>query len=98
MSWRSLALLPGLVLNRLMHGRWLDILIAHSPPLGIHDMPTPAHTGFRVFLDLMRIFQPRYLLHGHRHRNYGPGPTETHFGQTMVVNVHPYQVLEVEMD
>jgi Icc-related predicted phosphoesterase len=95
MSWRSLALLPGLVLNRLTHGRWLDILIAHSPPLGIHDMPTSAHTGFRVFLDLMRTFRPRYLLHGHRHRNYGPGPTETRFGQTMVINVHPYRVLEV---
>jgi Icc-related predicted phosphoesterase len=97
MSWRSQALLPGLALNRLMHGRWLDILIAHSPPLGIHDMPTSAHTGFRVFLRLMRTFRPRYLLHGHRHRNYGPGSTETRFGQTMVINVHPYRVLEVKV-
>jgi Icc-related predicted phosphoesterase len=96
MALRSLALLPGLARNRLMRGRWLDVLIAHSPPLGIHDMPTAAHTGFRAFLGLMRIFRPRYLLHGHRHKNYAPGPAETRFGATMVINVDPYRVLEIE--
>ena len=96
MTLRSLALLPGLARNRLTRGRWLDVLIAHSPPLGVNDMPTPAHTGFRAFLGLMRIFRPRYLLHGHRHKNYAPGPTETLCGTTMVINVHPYRVLEIE--
>ena len=97
MTLRSLALLPGLVHNRLMYGRWLDVLIAHSPPLGIHDIPTPAHTGFRVFLNLMRVLRPRYLLHGHRHRNYAPGETETQWGATTVINVHPYRVLEIKV-
>jgi hypothetical protein len=46
----------------------------------------------------MRTFRPRYLLHGHRHKNYGSGPTETYFGQTMVINVHPYRVLEIEVN
>jgi len=97
MILRSLALVPGLLRNRLMYGRWLDVLIAHSPPLGIHDVPTAAHTGFRAFLYLMRVFRPRYLLHGHRHKNYGAGPTETRWGVTTVINVHPYRVLEVEI-
>ena len=97
MTLRSLALWPGLVRNRLMYGRWLDVLIAHSPPLGIHDIPTPAHTGFRVFLNLMRVLRPRYLLHGHRHKNYAPGETETQWGATTVINVHPYRVLEIEV-
>jgi Icc-related predicted phosphoesterase len=96
MTLRSLALLPKLARNRLVRGRWLDVLIAHSPPRGIHDMPTAAHTGFQVFLDLMRIFRPRYLLHGHRHQNYAAGPAETLCGATMVINVHPYRVLEIE--
>jgi Icc-related predicted phosphoesterase len=96
MALRSLALLPGLARNRLVRGRWLDVLIAHSPPLGIHDISTHAHTGFRAFLGLMRIFRPRYLLHGHRHKNYAPGPAETRFGATMVINVDPYRVLEIE--
>jgi len=98
MRLRSLALLPGLATNRLTHGRWLDVLITHAPPLGIHDMPTVAHTGFRAFLDLMRLFRPRYLLHGHRHKNYAPGVTETQWGATTVINVHPYQVLEIETE
>ena len=97
MTLRSLALLPGLVHNRLMYGRWLDVLIAHSPPLGVHDIPTPAHTGFRVFLNLMRTLRPRYLLHGHRHKNYAPGETETQWCATTVINVHPYRVLEIEV-
>ena len=98
MTWRSLVLLPGLAANRLMRGRWLDVLIAHSPPLGIHDMPTAAHTGFRAFLNLMRIFRPRYLLHGHRHQNYAPGAAETRWGATTVINVHPFRVLDIEVN
>lgn len=96
MSWKAMALVPTLWLNRLTRGRSLDILIAHSPPLGIHDMQTAAHTGFHAFLSLMRRFKPRYLLHGHRHKNYGPGPTETLYGQTMVMNVHPFQIIDID--
>ena len=96
MSWRSRSLAWPLVWNRLRHGRWLDVLITHSPPLGIHDMPTTAHTGFQAFLGFMRAFSPRYLLHGHRHKNYGVGPAETLYHKTKVINVHPYHVLEIE--
>jgi uncharacterized protein len=95
MSFRAMSLLPDLLWNRMRHGRWLDVLIAHSPPLGIHDMPTAAHTGFRAFVSLMRAFKPRYLLHGHRHKNYGVGPTETLYGKTLVLNVHPYRMIEI---
>ncbi len=97
MSFRAMRLLPGLLRNRLMYGRWLDILIAHSPPLGIHNGPDHAHTGFRVLCTLMRTFKPLYLLHGHQHRNYSPGPGETRYGVTTIVNVHPYRVLDVEV-
>jgi Icc-related predicted phosphoesterase len=93
-----LALLPGLASNRLVHGRWLDVLVAHSPPLGIHNGPDHPHTGFRAFLDLMRVCKPRYLLHGHQHRNYSSGPGETRFDKTLVINVHPYRVLDIEME
>ena len=96
MSFRAMSLLPDLLWNRLRHGRWLDMLIAHSPPLGIHDMPTAAHTGFRAFVSLLRAFTPRYMLHGHRHKNYGAGPTETLYGKTRVLNVHPYRVIEID--
>lgn len=96
MTLRAASLLPGMLANRLARGRCLDILVAHSPPLGIHDGKDNAHTGFAAFRHLMRFCGPRYLLHGHQHRTYGPGPSETRFLQTLVVNVHPYRVLELD--
>ncbi len=96
MTFRAMSLVPDLLWNRLRHGRWLDVLITHSPPLGIHDMPTQAHTGFEVLVRLMRAFKPKYLLHGHRHKNYGAGATETRYGETLVLNIHPYRIIEFE--
>jgi Icc-related predicted phosphoesterase len=92
---RALSLAGRMVPNRLFKGRWLDIMITHSPPLGIHDGKDPAHVGFRAFLPLIHHMRPRYLLHGHQHTNYGPGPRETRLGSTTIVNVHPYRVIEM---
>ncbi len=96
MAPRAALLGAHLLPNRLLKGRWLDILITHSPPLGIHDGKDPAHAGFRAFLTVMDVLHPRYLLHGHQHRNYGPGPYETRYGRTSVINVHPYRMLDVK--
>ena len=96
MALRAAALAAQLLPNRLLKGRWLDVLITHSPPLGIHDGKDAAHVGFRAFLTLMDVFRPRYLLHGHQHRNYGLGPFETIYEQTQVINVHPYRIIEVD--
>ena len=48
-------LAPKLLANRLRYGRWLDILITHSPPFGIHDKEDRAHTGFRSFFALYAL-------------------------------------------
>lgn len=97
MRWKAFRLLPCLLLNRLQHGRYLDILVTHSPPFGIHDGPDYPHVGFRVFLTLMERFRPRYLLHGHKHV-YGPEPTRTTYRHTRVINVYPYRVIEVRSE
>ena len=62
-----LAMTPRLMRNRARHGRCLDILITHAPPAGIHDGADLCHRGFAAFLLFMRWFQPRYLVHGHKH-------------------------------
>ena len=86
---------PGLALNRLRHGRFLDILVTHAPPYGIHDGDDLAHTGFKPFLPFMRLFRPRYLLHGHVH-NYNPlAVSETRYYDTFVINVYPYRVIDI---
>lgn len=95
MTW---GLVPRLLWNRLRHGRFLDLLIAHSPPAGIHDGPDRPHQGFESFLWLMRNFRPRYLLHGHKHVYRHDEITVTRYHETTVVNVYPWRVVEVMSD
>jgi Icc-related predicted phosphoesterase len=94
MRWKALRLWPRLIANRLKYGRYLDVLVTHSPAFGIHDGPDYPHIGFKVFLTLMERIRPRYMLHGHKHV-YGMEPTRTTYRETRVVNVYPYRVLEV---
>jgi uncharacterized protein len=92
--WR---LTPRLLFNRLRYGRYLDILLTHSPPLGIHNGPDFPHRGFRALLGFMDRFAPRYLIHGHIHRSYGFSPaTETRYKHTTVLNTAGYQLLTVD--
>ena len=88
-------LVPRLLWNRQRFGRALDILVTHSPPFGIHDRPDLPHTGFKVFLSFLRLFRPRYHLHGHVHIYRQDEVTQTQYENTTVVNVYPYRVLEV---
>ena len=89
-------LAPSLLYNKLRYGRYLDVLVAHSPPWGIHDQPDPAHQGFKVFLNFMRWFKPRYLIHGHIHLYRLDVVTQTRFEETEVINVYPFRVLDLE--
>lgn len=88
--------------RRLLWQRWirrrpLDILIAHSPPFGIHDDDDVAHTGFSAFRDFIRLFRPRYFLHGHTmYYKSNLEPRLTQIGATTVINIFPYRVLEIE--
>lgn len=97
MTRKALKLAPRLLHNRLRYGRYVDILIAHSPAFGIHDGPDYPHVGFKAFLWLMRRFKPRLLLHGHKHV-YGPQPTKTVYQQTTVINVYPYRTIDLEAE
>jgi uncharacterized protein len=92
---RAYRLLPGLIWNRIHYGRFLDILITHSPPFGIHDEDTQAHQGLKALGWLIRFARPRYHFHGHTHffrRNLAP--SETTIGITKVINVFPYKIVE----
>ena len=95
--WQNIGkLAPALLYNRLRYGRWLDVLVTHSPPYQIHDKPDLAHTGFRSFLTFMRWFKPRYLLHGHIHLYRRDETVETRYHETTIMNIYPYRILELE--
>ena len=89
-------MIPKLLGNRLRHGRALDLLITHSPPFGIHDDTDQAHNGLKALNWLIRFAKPQYLLHGHTHfyRN-NIAEHETVEGETTIINVFPYKVLEI---
>ena len=97
MMMRLWALAPRLLVNRLRYGRYLDVMLTHAPPLGIHNGPDYPHRGFRAFLTLMDYFAPRYLIHGHIHRSYGfSAVTDTNYKQTTVLNTAGYRLLTFE--
>lgn len=99
MYLRMLAFSPALYWQRWSHGNVLDIVIAHSPPRGIHDDDDRAHVGFSAFVDLIRVFKPRYFLHGHTMVYKGNlVPPVTQVGTTTVINVYPYRLIEVDSD
>ncbi len=90
-------LIPRLLINKLTCGRYLDLLVAHSPPYGIHNGEDHIHVGFKSFLWFMKVFKPGYLIHGHQHV-YNPNEiTETQFMATKVINIYPYKVLDIEV-
>ncbi len=96
MMYNIMRLAPQLMMNKLRFGRYLDVLVAHSPPWGIHDQPDPAHQGFKVFLNFMRWFKPRYLLHGHIHLYRLDVVTQTRYLETDIINVYPFRILNLE--
>lgn len=89
-------LVPSLLWNRLFRGRFLDVLVTHSPPYGVNDLPDPCHTGFRVLLWFLRAFRPRYLVHGHVHLYDRNAAREAHYAATTVVNAYDHAVIELE--
>lgn len=97
MVLQAARLLPKLLRSRVQYGRAADVWISHAPPFGIHDGPDAPHIGFKTFLTLMRVFRPRYWLHGHVHRYRPHLPTTTQFHHTEVINVYPWRTLTVEL-
>lgn len=92
-----LRLMPGMLWNRIVRGRYLDILLTHSPPYGINDLPDACHTGFRVFLWFMKRFRPAYLVHGHVHLYDRNAAREAKYAGTTVLNAYDHAELSLEI-
>lgn len=82
--------------RRLGDGRGVDVLVTHSPPLGLGDDPgDPAHRGFAAFNRLASALSPKVLVHGHIHP-FGRDLPDRRVGGTLVVNAVGYRLLEIE--
>ena len=89
-------LIPRLLWNRLFHGRFLDILLTHAPPRGIHDKPDRCHQGFKAFLWFMKKFKPRYLVHGHIHLYDLSDVRRTRWMETEIINAYGHYVIDTD--
>ena len=80
----------------MLHGRYLDILVTHSPAYEVGDSSDHAHVGFRAYQWLIRKFQPKYHFHGHVHIYEHQSFSPEEYYATTVVNACPYRLVEVE--
>jgi Icc-related predicted phosphoesterase len=92
-----LAMVPRLLMNRLLYGRYLDVFIAHAPPWRVHDKDDLPHQGIKAFRWLINVFKPAVFLHGHIHIYHQYDVTETQIGPTRVINVYGYKSLSFDL-
>jgi Icc-related predicted phosphoesterase len=93
MNRKLIKMIPRLLYNKLRYGRYLDIFLTHAPPLGIHDKEDRCHTGFKSFLWFMRIFKPKYLIHGHIHLYDLQDIRVSVYEQTTIVNAFSHHII-----
>jgi predicted phosphodiesterase len=93
MKWQMIKLIPSLIINRIFRGRYLDILLTHAAPEGIHDKSDPCHRGFKSFLWFMRVFKPKYLVHGHIHLYDLSAVRATKYRETTVLNAYSHYII-----
>ncbi len=91
---RVFARIPAMLFNRLFRGRAVDIVLTHAPPRGIHDYDDRCHRGFDSFLWLMRVWKPRYLVHGHVHLYDARDSRVTTYGGTIVCNAYGHHLID----
>jgi len=97
MMWNHVfKLVPGLLFNKLIHGRYLDIFVTHAPITGIHEGSDWAHQGIKAFRWLVNTFQPAYHFHGHIHYYRPDEVKESWVGKTKVINTYRSQVTEID--
>ena len=76
------------------HGGF-DVLVTHSPALGLGDGEDSFHKGFLGYLALLDQFKPAYHLHGHQHMNY-PGAKQIILHQGVsVINSYGYKIIDL---
>jgi Icc-related predicted phosphoesterase len=95
---KILRMVPRMIWNKIVHGRYIDILLTHASPRAIHDKQDRCHRGFKVFLWFMKKFKPVYLIHGHIHIYDQTTIRRTRYMDTVVLNAYDHIVIDYEKD
>jgi len=91
-------LVPGLLFNKFLYGRFLDIFVTHAPPRGIHEGKDWTHQGIKAFRWLIDTFKPAYHIHGHIHVYRPDTVKETQTGKTLVINTFQSRIIQIQTD
>ena len=97
MAFKILKLLPVLIFNRIFYGRCLDILLTHAPPKDIGDRNDTCHQGFSIYRTFIKIFKPKYHLHGHIHLYNINAVRENYLLNTKIINIYEQYILDIEV-
>jgi len=89
-------LIPKLLFNRIFRNNYADILLTHAPPKGIHDRQDLCHRGFKAFLWFMKVFKPKYLVHGHIHLYDLCDVRRTRWMETEVINAYSHYIIDTD--
>lgn len=82
---------------QLLRHRGFDILVAHAPAYQLNDGRDLPHQGFKVFLELMEKYKPRFFLHGHVHMSYNRNQKRyDKYMDTHVINAYERCVFDYE--
>lgn len=73
-----------------------DILVTHSPAMGLNDGEDRCHKGFDVFNKIIAEYKPKYFVHGHVHMSYGRQFKRLdQVGDTTVINAYEKYIVEI---
>jgi Icc-related predicted phosphoesterase len=97
MWFKVLRAVPRLIYNRIRHGRALDVFVTHSPSRDLGDAEDPAHQGFVSYRWFLKVFKPRYHIHGHIHIYDRNDFKPRLFEETIILNTCSYQRLEINL-
>jgi len=94
MYLKMFKLVPSMIFNRIFRGRCLDILLTHAAPRGIHDREDKCHRGFKCFLWFIKVFKPKYLVHGHIHLYDLSDIRTTKYNDTLIINAYSHYIID----
>lgn len=73
-----------------------DLVISHSPVGGINEGSDPVHKGFYSYRKAIELLKPKYWLHGHVHLKHHHEIKESYLGETKIINVFGYKLLDLD--
>lgn len=80
--------------NKFKYRKGIDILVTHSPAFGLGDGKDQAHIGYQCFFKLLDKYEPKLMIHGHQHLNYGICNREHEYNSTRIINAYDHSIIE----